>query len=274
MANEQSPWLGQMVNRQACEDAGHIPAVFSPAPLEDLFLAGHCAVCGQNTQFRLGKKHYHPRWGYFFRETLSCGRCGFNSRMRAALHYIADLNRPSHSRVYVTEQVTPLFRHIQTRMFSGAIGSEYLPGEPLGSVKDGVRCEDLQRLTFPNRSFDLIISLDVLEHVPDHMAALRELRRTLRAGGTLVLTAPFNMQNQDIYRQAKMSADGQVEHLIEEPEYHGNPLGPPSLCFNTFGWALLEDMRSAGFSAAYVVPYRNARLGYVGGPFPLIIGSA
>ncbi|MCX6970109.1 MAG: class I SAM-dependent methyltransferase [Verrucomicrobia bacterium] len=41
-----------------------------------------------------------------------------------------------------------------------------------------------------DRSFDVVISCDVLEHVPDDLAAMREIRRILRPGGTAILTVP------------------------------------------------------------------------------------
>lgn len=45
-------------------------------------------------------------------------------------------------------------------------------------------------LPFAAQSFDLIVSLDVLEHVPDQPAFLRECRRVLRPHGRLLLTTP------------------------------------------------------------------------------------
>jgi SAM-dependent methyltransferase len=38
--------------------------------------------------------------------------------------------------------------------------------------------------------FDIIIACDVLEHVPDDLAAMRELHRILKPGGTAILTVP------------------------------------------------------------------------------------
>ena len=41
-----------------------------------------------------------------------------------------------------------------------------------GSIVDGVRSEDLTRLTYPDDSFDLVLTSETLEHVPDLDAAL------------------------------------------------------------------------------------------------------
>jgi SAM-dependent methyltransferase len=50
---------------------------------------------------------------------------------------------------------------------------------------------DTQVLPFPDGQFTLIISQEMVEHVPDPFRAVREMARVLRAGGTLYLQAPF-----------------------------------------------------------------------------------
>lgn len=42
----------------------------------------------------------------------------------------------------------------------------------------------------PDASFDCVIALDVLEHVPDHRAALQEVCRVLSPGGYCIFTVP------------------------------------------------------------------------------------
>lgn len=49
---------------------------------------------------------------------------------------------------------------------------------------------DAQQLPFPDHAFDRIIASEVLEHVPDDSAALRELARVLRPGGSIAVTVP------------------------------------------------------------------------------------
>lgn len=55
-----------------------------------------------------------------------------------------------------------------------------------GTVLEGT----VERLPFDYASFDLITSLDVIEHTDDDVLALRELLRVIRPGGWLVLTVP------------------------------------------------------------------------------------
>jgi len=45
-------------------------------------------------------------------------------------------------------------------------------------------------MPFPDDSFDLAVSLDVIEHLEDDLTALRELRRTVAPGGALLVTVP------------------------------------------------------------------------------------
>jgi SAM-dependent methyltransferase len=50
---------------------------------------------------------------------------------------------------------------------------------------------DIVRLPFRAGAFDAIKATEILEHVADAAAALRECSRVLRAGGHLVITVPF-----------------------------------------------------------------------------------
>jgi SAM-dependent methyltransferase len=49
---------------------------------------------------------------------------------------------------------------------------------------------DALHLPFPDGSFDRVICSEVLEHIPDDRAAMGELARVLRPGGTMAVTVP------------------------------------------------------------------------------------
>src|ERR1022692_219600 len=49
---------------------------------------------------------------------------------------------------------------------------------------------DALALPFPDGRFDRVIASEVLEHIPDDVAAMSELSRVLRPGGTMAVTVP------------------------------------------------------------------------------------
>ena len=49
---------------------------------------------------------------------------------------------------------------------------------------------DALRLPFADGTFDRVIASEVLEHIPDDSAAMRELARVLRPGGAMAVTVP------------------------------------------------------------------------------------
>ena len=57
-------------------------------------------------------------------------------------------------------------------------------------------------LPFPDKSFDLAICSEVIEHVADHAMAASELSRVMKPGGTLIISVPYNSKhNQKIFRK-------------------------------------------------------------------------
>ena len=73
------------------------------------------------------------------------------------------------------------------------------------AVKVGVsgiqwEVQDIQRIRHPDNSFDLVVSCETIEHVPDSAAALRELARVLKPGGQLMLTHPNYLSTFGFYR--------------------------------------------------------------------------
>lgn len=112
-----------------------------------------------------------------------------------------------------------------------------------GTVRtDGARCEDITRLTFPDSSLDLIVSSDVLEHVPDLAAAFAESRRVLRPGGAHLFTVPPRPSTR--------------RRPPDEPEYHADPLDPGGILTH---WDIGPD-------APAVVDTAGLRLEIVAGP--------
>lgn len=88
---------------------------------------------------------------------------------------------------------------------------------------------DITRLPFGDGAFDLVICSEVLEHIPDDHAAVREIIRVLKPKGTLAVSVPRYFPERlcwalsDTYHQ---TADGHVriyrqQALIRLLESHG-----------------------------------------------------
>lgn len=231
----------------------HVPVVATRR-----YLAGRCVACGAASGFRIAWSNGTPPDG--LRESLACVNCGCNSRQRAATAaMLRELESRPHPRIHLTEQASPLFIALRRR-FPGLAGSEFEPS--LGKrltlsawlwrqrAWAWVRHGDATALRFGDGSLDAILCLDVLEHVPDFRAALREFARVLAPGGALLLTVPWHWTHAESGEIARMRADGGIDFLRQPPEYHGDPLGGGVLCFHHFGWDLLDAMREAGFAEA------------------------
>src|SRR5579884_1436395 len=268
------PWVGRARTFDECQELKFPPFEdpFLIEPADDVLISGLNGVDGQPTEYRLGKKLWLPGHGFLYREALSCGRTKLNARMRAAVQFIQEhLETSSTDSVYITESVTPLFEFFRGR-YPLLQGSEFLPGISYGATNEGVRCEDLQALTFKDQTFDLLLSFDVLEHVPEYKIAIYEMARVLKPGGHLIMTTPTFVDARENAVRAIIDDEGKLQHLLP-PEYHGNPLGPPSLCFTSFGFDLVEELRRYGFHDSYAQFYFNKELGYWGRPEMLLIAT-
>ncbi|MEU7861962.1 MULTISPECIES: class I SAM-dependent methyltransferase [Nonomuraea] len=61
-----------------------------------------------------------------------------------------------------------------------------VPPEASGETVQGTALD----MPFEDGSFDRVIAAEVLEHIPDDMAAMREIFRVLKPGGTAAITVP------------------------------------------------------------------------------------
>jgi SAM-dependent methyltransferase len=63
-------------------------------------------------------------------------------------------------------------------------------GEVPSGAEADIKQGDARSLPFPDGEFDRVVAAEVLEHIPDDTAAMAELARVLRPGGTLAVTVP------------------------------------------------------------------------------------
>jgi SAM-dependent methyltransferase len=74
-----------------------------------------------------------------------------------------------------------------------------VPGNPRADLHGSIEAVPVE-----DAAFDVVLCLQVLEHVPDPAAAVRELRRAVRPGGRVLLSThgvyPFHPNPDDLWR--------------------------------------------------------------------------
>lgn len=192
--------------------------------------------------------HLNRFKGRFILREAFIDHTGLNSRMRFSLEIIKKYFS-NVKKIYLTEHDTPYYKNIANRNQYNLVTSIYKPGDILH--------QDLTKLTYPDNSFDLCMSFEDLEHIPDYKAVIKELYRVTNPGGHVLLSAPFIFENDKTITRATINEKGEITHLLE-PEYHGDPVLPLGiLCYYHFGWDLLDDFRDAGFKSVKIITGYN-----------------
>jgi SAM-dependent methyltransferase len=244
-----------------------------------LYAAGHthfelCTVCG-NHRLMLYRRRIIPRrlvelWeisptlaaSVARKESCSCSKCGANLRARRlaqallSLYPVGTTAAPARSLAQWVEssesrtlRVAEINRidglHAQLLRLPHLSSSDFHPGSEPGSLVEGVRSEDLMRLTYPDESFDLVLTSETLEHVPDLAAALTEIRRVLVPGGRHIFTIPQLPYLRRTFARAVMLPDGSIENRAPRICHPGGDVGYP--VFTEFGADIPDIFNRAGF---------------------------
>lgn len=91
-------------------------------------------------------------------------------------------------------------------------------------IKDKVSIAVIQgsilELPFADNSFDLVCAFDVVEHVEDHVLAIRELSRVCNQGGSVLITVPAFMslwsEHDEINHHFRRYKVGELKQLFSK----------------------------------------------------------
>ena len=175
---------------------------------------GYCPICESNSFFI--EKH---SW---LRDNYICNNCKSIPRNRALVNAL-NIFCPDWKKLFVHESSPygPLSEYLKQncKYYSS---SHYYENVPRGDYKDGIRSEDLTRLTFENDSFDVFITSDVFEHVMERELAFKEIARILKPGGMHIFTMPWYPLIKLSVQRAKFENNEII--FLEKPVYHGDPI--------------------------------------------------
>jgi SAM-dependent methyltransferase len=137
-----------------------------------------------------------------------------------------------------------LYKALGSRLFySEYFGPQYQSGELVGSI----RHEDLCALSYPENSFDIVLTSDVLEHVYDPYLALKNIYNVLKVGGVHIFTVPFH-QTEYVDEVVAIPDEHHRPQFLGEPIYHLDPIHPEGApVFTIFSLELLIKLWYIGF---------------------------
>ena len=220
----------------------------------DSYHAG-CSVCG--------RAQYFARQAYAIRETYRCIDCHASLREREQASAILDCYAPTGTTSLAELVKLPSFASLQIYEpgTSGALRSvlqqlpfyrqsDYFVPEEREKQTPQVPHQDLQALDYPDQSFDLVLTSDILEHVRHPHRALWEIARVLKPGGRHIFTVPLQdpMPPESISR---VDVSDAVDRHLLPPHYHGDGKGGRSLVYTDFGADIADLAYSAGLATRY-----------------------
>lgn len=216
---------------------------------------GYCVICETDTIFI-----EHDDW---LRDHYLCGKCKSIPRQRAiinALNYFVPQwrNMTIHESSPCGAASDFIMKICHNYSFSF-----FFPNQKIGVTYNGIRCEDLERLTFKNERFDIFITQDVLEHVMKPKLAFRQIKRVLKYGGYHIFTIPWYPDNIKS-KQRAIIKNGKLQHL-DKPLYHGNPIDSSgSLVVYEYGADLVDQIYRSTKMSTIVYLCRDRTLGLDG----------
>jgi SAM-dependent methyltransferase len=238
------------------------------------YLLGRCNVCASYTAFFCPNKD-------LYRESLVCAVCLTTSRYRSIARGI--LRAISELRSVESESLTgldPGFGGERLRVYDTQVPfywatcaypipdllakcgwidvqtSIFRPAETPGAkLGPSTTNQNLEKLTFPDNSFDIIITSDVMEHVRLDDRAHSEISRVLRPGGIYIFTVPHFRNTRDTFLRVQVSDpdDPSKDVYLTEKEYHGdaNSEEGRALSYRSYGTEIDETLGGLGFSVDY-----------------------
>lgn len=184
-------------------------------------IGAHCPCCGWQGPGFVSLSN----WRAVQHHSL-CPRCGSRSRHRGLALLLPGLLRGAVAGpILVFAPETALIDHITRDARAAVETTDFLrtdvdfPGE------------DIQKLSFPDERYAILICNHVLEHIPDDRAALRECARVLKPGGVAIFTIPGDY-------------DKAATRYFNQPDSNGH--------LRHYGLDVMDKMREAFASAEAV----------------------
>jgi len=137
-----------------------------------------------------------------------------------------------------------------------------------------VRQGAAERLPYEDQSFDLVTSLDVVEHLDDDVAGLSEIRRVLRPGGRALLFVPAFMflwgVQDDVSNHRRRYTLPQLRQVVEQA---GLVTDRASYANLTFFAPILFGRLAMRLTGLHPASENNINIGLLNGLLGSVLGA-
>ena len=216
--------------------------------------AGYCPLCESRTLFF--------QMGEWLREDLRCFRCDSSARHRAVAHYLQTSNSVLSDCAVYEAAPSGSLKDWLAKKCADYQCSQYRPEQPMGCIIEGMRNENLERLSFSDDCFDLVITQDVFEHIQQPVTAFAEVARVLKPNGSHVFTIPYYPEQRTETRVNIVQGEPVSDYVLE---YHENPVDElGSLVFTRFGSDLCDIILKASGMSTTIHVMHEKRFGIEG----------
>lgn len=188
------------------------------------------------------------------RESTNCNQC--NNSLRSNLHAraICALYGDKNSLKSLVDDKDFRKKSIAEINACGALNqflddlpnlhySEYVP------ARSSIKHEDITKLSYPDKYFDLVLTSETLEHVPDWRSGFKEINRVLKIGSSHIFTVPALISRKNRERVI-IGPKGGVKKILPDA-FHGCTRGVKSQDYvvcTEFGADLRKILNEFGFS--------------------------
>lgn len=224
--------------------------------------SGVCDACGgfgpyifsaiiKNSLAKEWRLNKDEQVAYSSRESMFCAFCGSSYRLRALAKALVIAVAPKKNLSLSASIAAGDFENFKIAEINScgvlhdilekAPGLEYSEYRPLD---DKVPHQDLMSLTYLDDSFDIVLTSDTLEHVPDPSKALKEIYRVLKPSGKHIFTVPIRLNAKTKNRTIINDSGREINKF--KPSYHGSG-EPDYLVWNEFGVDFIEVIEQIGF---------------------------
>ena len=160
-----------------------------------------------------------------------CPRCNSKARHRRWWIYLQQHTNlfTDHLRLF---QASP--QYCMSRRFRELPNLEYVGGDHNNHRNIRVKLE-LPAIPLPSDTFDAVLCVHVLEHIPEDRKAMRELHRILKPGGWAGVSTPIRL-DQKTYEDPTITSPQERERAFGETVH-----------VRFYGYDLVDRLEEAGF---------------------------